>query len=136
MYVSILGAFADVLVRVVPAAAPSQGAMRIAHGSVSLAAYAAGRSDASAAIPFETSVAGHLDVTVDWSNPANPMEVTVGGPCPGPTCTLIPNNYSEQTKPIHLSGSQFAPGSFMLRINNKGPETEAVSYEVWLTPGG
>lgn len=135
VYVRTLGEHADALVRVVPPATSSAGAVRIAQGTLPQVAAIPAAGDPSAAIPFETSVAGHLDVTVDWTLPTNAVDVVVAGPCPG-GCIIIGRTSSEQTKPLHLERSKLPPGPYTLRIYNRGPEPESVSYEVWLTPGG
>ena len=133
--VYVNGTFADALVRVVSPPGPSTGAIRIAQGTLALGAYGQGRTDWRATVPFETTVEGHLDITVDWTIPANRVDAVVTGPCPG-ACIVIGRNGSEQLKPLHLDYSRLPPAPYTLRIDNMGSEAEATSYEVWLTPGG
>jgi hypothetical protein len=136
IFVSSRLSFSDVpRVSVVAPPAPSQGAVRILHGTASLAGYTQGGSSFRTTVPFVTSVEGHLDVTVDWSQWGDHVDVVVAGPCPG-ACIVISRSTSERVKPLHLERSRLPPASYTLRIDNGSAEPEAVSYEVWLTPGG
>jgi hypothetical protein len=133
--VYIHGTFADALVRVVSPPAPSAGAIRITQGTLALGSYGPDRTDWRATVPFATTLEGHLDVTVDWTMPANRVDAVVTGPCPG-ACVVIGRSGAEELKPLHLEYSRLPSASYPLRVDNLGSKTESASYEVWLTPGG
>jgi hypothetical protein len=90
-------------------------------------------------VPFTTSSAGRLDVTVDWSHATNDIDIFIeGGAC---TCTLavagqctdLLDSQSATAKPETLSSSNLAAGSYTLVIGNAGASTEVGSYQVVLT---
>ena len=90
-------------------------------------------------VAFSTSASGQLDISVKWGKAANDLTVDVVlATCTSDqyvagACQFL---YDDQTQgassKTHSMGS-FAPGSYMLIIDNHGPADEAVSYEIDLT---
>lgn len=91
--------------------------------------------------PITTSVAGALDVTVDWTFATNDVDVLITrGSCSFPQlennqCNIAAFSVSATAKPerMHVTGA--AASVYTLFIENTGPADESVSYQVVLSPG-
>ena len=93
-------------------------------------------------IPFTTSAAGRINVTVDWTFATNDVDVyLVRGACTfeqfvANQCTLVTFSESTTAKPERLTASGAAAGNYLLLIGNAGPADESVAFQVVLTTGG
>jgi hypothetical protein len=93
-----------------------------------------------ALIPFSTTVAGKIDVTVDWTFATDDVDVyLVRGACSfdqfvAGQCTMVSFSESTTAKPEKLSVPGAAAGSYVLLIGNLGPADESAAYQVVLTP--
>jgi hypothetical protein len=93
-------------------------------------------------IPFSTTAAGRLDVTVDWTFATNDVDVyLVRGACVfeqfvANQCAVATFSESASAKPERLTLSGAAAGSYELLIGNRGPTDESVAFQVVLTTGG
>jgi hypothetical protein len=85
---------------------------------------------------FTTTVAGRLDVTVDWTFATDNVDVYVArGTCTidqvnQRTCPFATLSESTTAKPERLVMSSLDPGTYNLMIGNRGPASEAASYQV------
>lgn len=92
-------------------------------------------------IPFETTAAGTIDVTVDWTAASNEIDVyLLSGTCTPQLwprqCTFATFSESRDFKPERLRMVGAFAGPYTLAIGNIGPFEESVSYQVVLTAGG
>lgn len=89
--------------------------------------------------PFSTSATGTIDVTVDWTFPANDVDVYLArGACSfeqlvADQCIMAGFSESLTAKPEKVSVPNAAAGTYTLVIANWGPGTESLSYQVTLT---
>jgi hypothetical protein len=85
---------------------------------------------------FNTTAAGKLDVTVDWTFATNDVDVYVArGTCSleqvnNRTCPFVTLSESTTAKPEKLTVSSLDPGTYSLMIGNLGPTAESASYQV------
>jgi hypothetical protein len=97
--------------------------------------------DFLARVPFTTTQAGSLDITVDWTYAANDLDVfLVRNDCSfddffDEVCLPIALSISTTAKPerVHFGGA--AAGVYTLFVGNVGPGDESASYQVVLSPG-
>jgi len=95
-----------------------------------------------AAIPFDTTSTGTIEATVDWTFASDNVEVyLVRGSCTVDqfndlTCPFVAFSESPTAKPERIRATNQGPGSFNLYIGNRGPDEEAVSFQIFLTTGG
>ena len=93
-------------------------------------------------IPFTTSAAGRIDVTVDWTFATNDVHVyLVRGDCTfeqfvARQCTIVTFSESTIAKPERLTAPGSSAGNYLLLIGNAGPADESVAFQVVLTTGG
>jgi len=106
----------------------------VSQGSGALEADMIGR------VPFTTTLAGRLDVNVNWTFDADDLDVFVTkGTCTfdqffADACEHAGFAASTTAKPEHVSFAA-AAGSYTLFIGNHGPKDESLSWQVVLTPG-
>ena len=117
-----------------PTTTPGPVQTVVASGSTSI------RARGVVLIPFQITAAGTLDVTVDWTFPANEVDVYLAhGPCTPqqwPDCSYVTWSESRDFKPERLRHVSGAPGAFVLDVGNIGPGEESISYQVVLTTAG
>ena len=91
-------------------------------------------------VPFTLPSTGTLDITVDWTFPANEIDIYLAvGSCTveqWPDCNWIDGSESRDFKPERLRVLAGQPGPYVLDIGNVGPGAESVSFEVTLTTSG
>jgi hypothetical protein len=93
-------------------------------------------------IPFTTSAAGTIDITVDWTIPADGIHVFLSAnECSldevnNGTCRFLTESPPSSVKPRVLTLTGAAAGAYTLYIGNRGPAEESVSWQVGLTTGG
>ena len=94
-----------------------------------------------AGIPFDTTTSGTIEATVDWTFARDNVEVyLVRGSCTidqfnSDTCPFAAFSESPTAKPERIRATNQNAGSFTLYIGNRGPDEEAVSFQIFLTPG-
>jgi len=94
-----------------------------------------------AGIPFDTTTSGTIEATVDWTFARDNVEVyLVRGECTidqfnNDTCPFAAFSESPTAKPERIRATNQNAGSFTLYIGNRGPDEEAVSFQIFLTPG-
>jgi hypothetical protein len=87
-----------------------------------------------------TARTGTLDVTVDWTYPANDVDVLLTrGACTfdqliALQCTILAFSDSTTAKPEKIHAESAAAGTYSLFVENTGPGDESVSFQVVLTP--
>jgi hypothetical protein len=95
-------------------------------------------------IPFTTATTGRIDLTVDWTLPADDVEVLVatgrhtcvsGEYWDFSACNVVATVH-DGSKPKKVSLAAQAAGTFTLYILNNGPNTESVAWQVLLTTPG
>jgi len=88
---------------------------------------------------FQSAWAGRLEVTVDWTSPANNLDIflTLGLCDPDQlqagACTVIGTAESPSAKPERITVNGAVNGLFTLFVVNLGPGTESFSYRVQVT---
>jgi hypothetical protein len=95
-------------------------------------------------IPFNTSAAGTIDVTVDWTFEENDLDIYVArgmDPCSlddfnARVCEWVALSESFTDKPETLTASNAAAGQYTLYVANWGPGDESSSWQVVLTTSG
>lgn len=91
-------------------------------------------------LPFTTTRAGTLDVTVDWTFASNDVDALITrGDCSfdqlmAMQCPILAFAVSTSAKPEKLTVSGAAAGTYTLFIENAGPTDESVAWQVVLTP--
>jgi hypothetical protein len=96
--------------------------------------------DALVRVPFDTTRAGSIDVTVNWTDPANSLLVIVtNGACSfdqllADQCPRISTSFISAPKPRTISLASRPAGPYTLFIGNLGPGDESISYQVVLSP--
>ena len=94
-----------------------------------------------AGIPFDTTISGTIEATVDWTFARDNVEVyLVRGSCTidefnNDTCPCAAFSESTTAKPERIRATNQNAGSFTLYIGNRGPDEESVSFQIFLTPG-
>jgi hypothetical protein len=90
-------------------------------------------------IPFTTTAAGTLDLTVDWTFPTNLVAVYLAqGSCTfdqfvADQCNLRIASETSTPKPKVLTLPNAPAGAYVFLVGNVGPTEESVSYQVGLT---
>ncbi len=93
-------------------------------------------------VGFVTSAAGTLDVTVDWTIPADRIHIFLSAnECSledinAEQCRLLIDSPPSSVKPRVVTLTGLAVGTYTLYIGNRGPDEESVSWQVGLTTGG
>jgi hypothetical protein len=93
-------------------------------------------------VSFTNPSQGDLDVTVDWTFASDRIHVYVSpNECSVDSintdqCPFIIDSPPSSVKPRRLTVTAVAAGPHTLYIGNRGPEVEAVSWQVGLTTGG
>lgn len=93
-------------------------------------------------IPFDTTSTGTIEATVDWTFATDNVEIyLVRGSCTidqfnNLTCPFVAFSESTTAKPERVRATNQAAGSYTLYIGNRGPQEEAVSFQIFLTTGG
>jgi hypothetical protein len=91
-------------------------------------------------VDVTTTRTGTLDVTVDWTDPANDLDVLLTrGACTfdqlaAYQCTILAYSDSTTAKPEKMHAENAAAGTYSLFVDNVGPGDESVSFQVVLTP--
>jgi hypothetical protein len=89
---------------------------------------------------FTTTRTGNLEATVDWTFPANDIDVLLTrGDCSfeqaeAGQCTVLVFSLSTTAKPEKIRTDGAAAGAYTLFVENSGPGDESVSFQVVLTP--
>jgi hypothetical protein len=88
---------------------------------------------------FETTAAGTLDATVDYTFSSSVVLLWLSkGNCTPDQAQALQCNYIATSftgsQPRRLSATGTTPGAYTLIVGNLGPQEEAVSYQVVLTP--
>lgn len=95
-------------------------------------------------VPFTTTQAGTLSVTVDWTFPSNDVDLFVvrgTDPCTvatfnNRTCAFLSTAESATQKPERLTINSLPAGAYTLYVANFGATDESVAWQVVLTTGG
>lgn len=93
-------------------------------------------------LEFTTTAPGTLDITVDWTDPANSIDLIVStGICTfdqlnANECELITFSRGTTPKPRNAVLANRPAGSYTQFIGNVGPGDESVSYQIVLRPTG
>jgi hypothetical protein len=88
---------------------------------------------------FSTTSVGTLEATVDWTFPANDLDVYLTpGSCTftqltANQCTMVVFSESVTAKPERVRATNVAAGSYIIWISNAGPGDETLSYQVVFT---
>lgn len=98
-------------------------------------------ADTVGPVTFSTSASGTLDMKVQWTSPANDVDIFLArgtDPCTLETfnnrsCGFIATEESTTMKPSKLRVTAVAPGAYTLYIANFGDSDETVSWEIVLT---
>jgi len=100
------------------------------------------KNDEAGYFKFTLDTAGKLDITVDWTVPANDLDVfLVKGFCTedqitSQTCSFLATATSTTAKPEKITVSSVVAGDYTVYIANLGPGNESLSWRVVLTTGG
>jgi len=93
---------------------------------------------------FTTLSTGHIDVSVDWTYSTDTVRVVVASgsfTCYDGTyidynrCSIVAD-VNDGTKPRKIALPGKPAGTYTLYIDNFGPQTEAISWQVFLTTPG
>jgi hypothetical protein len=88
---------------------------------------------------FSTTSVGTLEATVDWTFPANDLDVYLTpGSCTftqliANQCTLVAFSESVTAKPERVRATNVAVGAYTIWVVNAGPGDETLSYQVVFT---
>jgi hypothetical protein len=97
--------------------------------------------DFLARVPFTTTQAGTLDITLDWTFAANDLDIVlVRGDCSfddfiAELCPAIASSFSTTAKPEKVRFPGAAAGAYTFFVGNNGPADESASYQILLLPG-
>jgi hypothetical protein len=88
---------------------------------------------------FSTTSVGTLEATLDWTFPANDLDVYITpGTCTfaqltANQCTMIVFSESTVAKPERVRATNVVAGSYTIWVSNVGPGDETLSYQVVFT---
>ena len=88
---------------------------------------------------FQTFRSGRLEIVIDWTSPANNLDVVLTRGLCNPeqldagSCIVIGTAESPTAKPERVVVEHAVDGIFTLFATNRGPATETLSYQILLT---